>query len=552
MQFKYYQYLAHLCTEGGIGHAVVSPGSRSAPLTVAFAREKGIKKHIVADERSAGYIALGISQSCKSPVILLCTSGTAAVNYAPAVVEAFYQHVPLIVITADRPPEWIDQGDGQTIHQENLYGNHVKSFCNLFAEIGSDGSEKIVLEKFVHELNKAIVPVPGPIHINVPIHEPFYGDIPGIKGRKIEHHIPDVSVPHKKNQPISNIPSLPAKKILMIAGQLQPDSELYHALEKFSTCTNIVVIVESHSNLHLLKNGIRHHDLIFRGYNENDYNNLKPDIIITFGEAIISKALKSVVRRWKVDNHWHIQEGGEVADVFQSVNTTIDFAPSQFFKKVQVESSDINYRSIWDKAEHHADAIMLRQNFACLDEFVVTKNVLKNLPEHSVLHVGNSMPIRWVNMIGISNDISVYCNRGTSGIDGVMSTAMGHAMTNESLHTVLIGDMSFFYDRNAFWHNEIPKNLRIILLNNHGGGIFKLIDGPKQLPECDEYFVTKHSLSGKNIAADFNLSYTFVDSMEQFRKELTLFFDPDYQSKLMEIEISIDDNVKVFKQLTVG
>jgi len=545
--------MVDICSRMGVEHAILSPGSRSAPLTVGFARHPQITTHVIPDERTAGYIGLGLAQNTQKPVVLVCTSGTAAVNYAPAVIEAFYQHIPLIVMTADRPPEWIDQGDGQTIHQEKLYGRHVKACVNMPVSSHDHIDQKMIQTSLVDAISLALAPIQGPVHINIPFRETFYHELLE-KSKEPVSRKADVFENIINSNLNLELSAFQHSKILIIAGQNFHNVKLLEILSEINKKPNVVIIAECHSNLHEVEGVIAHHDLILSGFKTNHYDELKPDILITFGDAIISKALKMVVRQWKVDYHWHLQESGVAPDVFQSITETIHCSTHDFFKlfKKEAENCTSEYSTQWhefeDKAVSRIESISLTE----LNELTLTKFILNRLSDNSVLHVGNSMPIRWVNMAGVRGNIIIFSNRGTSGIDGVMSTAMGHAIVDKRIHTVLIGDMSFFYDRNAFWHNEIPANLRIIIFNNHGGGIFKIIDGPSQLPECDEYFVTEQTLTAENLAKDYKLIYITARSMAEFEDQLSDFYKPSSKSKILEVETNINSNKQVFEQLTKG
>ena len=553
MQFKEVQIMVEICSRMGVEHVILSPGSRSAPLTVGFARHLEIMTHVIPDERSAGYIGMGIAQNTGKPVVLVCTSGTAAVNYAPAIVEAYYQHIPLIVMTADRPSEWIDQGDGQTIHQENLYGKHVKTFVNMPASSLTAADREMIKSNLVDAIRLAKSPLPGPVHINVPFREPFYHELSD------ENKIPDpVNIDISENKESKSLridfSQLAKSNILIIAGQNTRNEQLLEILNKISQKSHIPVITECHSNLHEIEESIKHHDLILAGFRKYEYPELKPDVLITFGDAIISKALKTVVRRWKIRHHWHIQEAGPAPDVFQSISDTIHCSPEDFFRLLDqnISAGASGYAAKWQLAEKKVLERIHKIKQSGLAEFTLTQSLLNHLPDYSVLHIGNSMPVRWANMAGIKGHITVYSNRGTSGIDGVMSTAVGHAMVDDRIHTVIIGDMSFFYDRNAFWHNEVPANMRIILMNNHGGGIFRFIDGPATLPECDEYFVTEQRLTAENLAKDYHLEYSTAMTIHEFENRLKTFFEPAPVSKILEVETNNDSSMYVFKHLIKG
>lgn len=558
MRFSEVLQIVRICAGWGVRHAVISPGSRSAPLIVGFARHPLIETHVVPDERTAGYIGLGLAQQTGSPVILICTSGTAAVNYSPAMAEAWYQNIPLVAMTADRPPEWIDQGDGQTIHQENLYTDFIKARFLLTVDSESVENQQQIFNSVHSALEIATTPAYGPIHVNIPFAEPFYTDIPKISG------FPDPPIIEKSRGSVAtgekDLVSLISKindfnKILIVAGQLQPDVELAATLENLEGHPDVAIIAECHSNLHQVNGVIQQPDLIFRNYLSEDYLALKPDLLISIGASFISKPLKNVIRGWNPTNHWHVQEAGKIADVFQSNPTVILRRPVSFFIEVihlKLSRNNSQYCSRVKRKSIEAGKHLEKTVVAVepLSELSAVSEILKSLPAGAVLHLGNSMPVRWVNLCGLSGDITVFANRGTSGIDGVLSTAVGHSMAGPEPNVVLLGDLSFFYDRNALWHNELGANLRIILLNNHGGGIFNLINGPRALPECDRYFITEQRLTARNVARDHNLEYYHIDSLTDLKKKLPEFFTATGgQSKLLEIETMHEQNSSIYTQL---
>ena len=541
--------IAQICFLKGIKHAVLSPGSRCAPLTISFARLKEIKKFIIPDERSAGFIGLGLSRMTQLPTVLICTSGSAAYNYAPAVAEAYFQHVPLLILTADRPPEWIDQLDGQTIRQTDIYGKHVKASFTLPVDT-SHPDAVWHTERIVNEAINISEQFPkGPVHINIPLREPFYPEnkiefstsLKPITIVPIENRLEE-ETKKKLWKELSNY-----KKILIVAGQSIKDLELTSILSKL----DYPVVTDIISN-HSFEGSIKNHDLFLSSKNKSSDEALQPELLITFGNSIISKSLKLFLRNNKTLSHWHIQPSGAVADTFQRLTKVIPILPITFFAELLKEKSTNNdYKNTWQTTNtllstKVSDFIHSENRFS---EFEVVSKVVALIPENSILHLANSMPVRYANYIGLKNkNVEVIANRGTSGIDGVISTAYGTALATDKLVTVITGDMTFLYDRNAFWNNYLPSNLRIIILNNHGGGIFRMIDGPTSQPEGEEYFVTKQSLTAENSLKDVALEYLLTKDRITFEKALTSFFVNDGKSKVMEIEIDGVLSVEVLKK----
>jgi len=542
--------IPEVCSLMGIRHVIISPGSRSAHLTLAFARHAGIAKYIIPDERSAGYIALGLSQSAGSPVALVCTSGTASINFYPAITEAYYQNVPLVVFTADRPAQWIDKNDGQTIRQNDLYKNHIKKGY-LFPEDFSNAAERQKSHEIVIDAIKTSFAIPqGPVHINVPIREPFYPlddekmvFDPGVK--KLITRDPGENACGNEFLSVDEIDSITNKKVAIVAGQHHKEPELDGILNRLSYEKGIPVFSDVIANLNTPESVIRFHDSF-----DLRQDDLIPDVIITFGRSIISKKLKMTLRNSGELIHFHMQENDYPADTYLSLRRIFKSSPKDFFKELL--RSSLNARQGYfdrlndlnQKTSESLSNFLVSTEFG---EFKAFSHVLKKIPEKSVIHLANSMAVRYANILGGKSNSEVYCNRGTSGIDGSNSTALGHALYNKKPNYLLTGDMAFFYDRNAFWHNVIPKNLKIVIFNNHGGGIFRLIDGPAQQPELEQYFETEQKLTARNTALDFNMDYYFCDNESDLATILPEFIKKNDTSAILEIESNSYVNQKVFQ-----
>ena len=526
--------LVGLCADFGVEKAVVCPGSRCAPLLIGFGKHPNIETISVTDERSAGFVGLGLAQQTGNPVVLVCTSGTAAQNFAPAVIEAYYQNVPLFVLTADRPPEWIDQWDGQTIRQKNLYIEHIKG-CFVYDEDTTSVGKKA--------LELALEGALGPVHLNIPIREPFYPD----SFEEIRFN-EKAQRPQSKNiykidesvwDEFESILNL-SEKVLVLGGQTEPNQELIELLNQL----DIPIVGDVISNLHGLEGVINSSDLIFK----TDEEFLVPDFLITFGRSVISKNLKLYLRKNKPKVHWHIGEG-MVGDPFQSLTKIIKTPPLQFFTDwldmvIKINDQDDYCNLLKDTQKSVDEDFDLTLDNAEFNYFNAVRSVLKQLPQNSVLHLGNSMPVRIANFIGIKEStIDIWCNRGTSGIDGVVSTAVGHALAEPNRkHTLIIGDLSFFYDRNGLWLNhEFPTNLQIVILNDSGGGIFNIIPGPPKQDGLTDLFTTPHQRTAKLTAQEFNLTYRKASSMEEI---------DGWKSGILEIFSDMKINTETIKHLT--
>jgi len=537
-----------LCAKKGIKHAILSPGSRCAPITLAFARHPEIHSRTISDERSAAFIGLGMAQQLEKPVVLVCTSGSAAYNYAPAIAEAFFQQIPLIVITADRPPEWIDQWDGQTIRQTEIYGKHVKGSFQFPDDFGH--FDKIWhANRITNEAINLAYQFPcGPVHINIPLREPFYPETWekfefSREIRCIDPLMGNLQLSEESKQKL--IASLTKfRRILIVPGQQRPNAKIQQAIDHLSKEGKAVVVTDTISNLQSAHT-INLHDH-FVG-NQELGKTLEPDLIISFGKSIISKNLKLFLRNSKAI-HWHIQPEGYVPDTYQSMSKLIPCNPFFFLQFLLKEAqSDLAFVGKWKDLENK-----LRKNLgpvldqSAFGEYKAIATVMRYLPSQSKVHLANSMAVRYVNFLG-ERPQEIICNRGTSGIDGSNSTAIGCAFTTKDPVVLITGDLAFFYDRNAFWHNYPMTNLTIILLNNHAGGIFRLIDGPAKQPELEEFFETRQRLSAENLAKDFGFEYHLVNDERSLEMELKDFFSKSKHPKILEIETNSQKNAEILK-----
>lgn len=549
--------IAAICAGHGINTAIISPGSRSAALTLAFVRHPDLETKVISDERSAAFVALGMAQQQQRPVALVCTSGSAAFNYAPAVAEAYFQEVPLLILTADRPPEWINQYDGQTIQQEDIYGKHIKA---SYRYPDNPGHADITwhANRMVNEaLLQSNAEPKGPVHINVPLREPFYPEQDEktfFRNVRLIKRSESEKVLNEKTWEAIAATWQQSKNRLIIGGQLSDTTGLLSALQSFSKRYGSPVISDIISNLHGLDNAILHQDAFLTVEKDEANRDLVPDLLITFGKSNISKNLKRFIRKHKPAQHWHIQPHERYQDTFQSLTQVIPMEAGAFFAQFETrpgpESISTDYLSAWKARDTHVsngNTIFFKgQPFG---EFEVVKEVMAALPKGTQLHLANSMSVRYANMIGLRNraDVTVFCNRGTSGIDGSNSTAVGAALAQNQLVTLITGDLAFFYDRNAFWHKYPLANLRIILLNNHAGGIFRMIKGPSDQPELAEYFETEQALTAANTARDFGMDYVSVSDREGLQNALSGFFQLGSAAKILEIETDSTQNTAIFK-----
>lgn len=524
------QSLIEIFKAKGIHHIVISPGSRNAPLTIGFSNQQDIFKcYSIADERCAAFFALGMAQQLNQPVALVCTSGSALLNYYPAVAEAFYSQIPLIVVSADRPHDKIDIGDGQTIRQENVFANHSLYNANLTEYASNDNDIKINVA--IHEA----ISKKGPTHINVPFEEPLYDLVSELsvtpKLLPFENEKDDFSLEEKFLEKWNS-----ANKKLILVGELKPNSIENSIIESLANDNSVVVLTEKTSNLHH-ETFIDTIDTLITPFSEEDFKAFQPEILITFGGMVVSKRIKAFLRKYKPQEHWHIDEL-RAYDTFGSLSQHFVTKPNDFFrqlftKSIKVEST---YKDFYSKINEvrkgkHIEYI----NEIPFSDFKAFEFISHNLPKDIQLQVSNSSAIRYLQLIAIDKSIEVFCNRGTSGIDGSTSTAIGAALKSNKPTIFVTGDISFFYDSNALWNNYIPKNFKILLINNSGGGIFRILPGHQETEVFNTFFETSHNLNASHLAKMFGFEYYIANNELSMENQWQLFMNQNDKPALLEI-----------------
>ena len=533
---------ADLCASYGIHKIVVSPGSRNAPLTVAFHNQPAIECYLIPDERSAAYFALGLAQYLQEPVGIICTSGTAALNYAPAIAEAYYQNLPLVAITADRPPEWIDQLDGQAINQDGIYENFTSYQATLPVEIYSDEElwlmERIIRDGFLHLKQKSL-----PIHFNVPLREPLYEMTDYIPSKSVFSQLEIIS----SRQDVSLDVIQKYKKILIIAGMKHPSQRFSDQIHRIVSSRRVVVLDELLSNLDI-DDTFRIQDAFFLSTNKNNSERLKPDLVISFGDIILSKQLKQWVRSLNTDR-WVVTKNDKCPDVFRGINKVIIDDPVCFLKNLccDQESYKAIYFNDWKKIFNDFMEIhsVYHQTMPWSD-MLVFKIISSIIPGDSIIHLSNSSPVRYAQFFEWNKGIRFYSNRGTAGIDGCMSTAIGMAAQTSETVTLVTGDIGFLYDSNALWNVYKKQNFKIIVINNKGGNIFDLIPGPQNTGLLKDYFTAYHPISIEYLCKAFGVEYISAANTHELKSGMELLYANKYCS-LLEIQTEPSINTGVWK-----
>lgn len=539
--------LVEICRSKGIQQVVVSPGSRNAPLIKLFASNNFFKLHSIVDERSAAFYGLGIALATQQAVVLVCTSGTAALNYAPALAEAYYQGVPLIAITADRPEKLIDQQDNQTIRQINVYQNYIKESIHLHQPLHNT-DELRKLHHAIHQIiDNALSGIKGPVHINVPIAEPLYVEIP-LATANIKPCIP-------KSEQAVNATLLveswkTAQRKLIICGEATPNPKLNNIVNHLATIPGVVVLAEPISNLNG-SNVISTIDRVMMLIETFQMSDFQPDLLISFGGPIVSKRLKQWLQKQPGLTHYRISEAEDQIDTYQNLSGTIIGQTDkvlQFLLETETFANTafaLNWKSAQHTSELRHNAFITQAAYSELKAIAYAINVSK---AETILHLGNSTPVRYGQLFNAKKFEAVFANRGVSGIDGCVSTAAGVASQSNKINLLIVGDLSFVYDSNSLWNKNLGANFKIVVINNGGGGIFSLLPSLSEIEGFDEYIETNHPVNIQKIAEAFGVKYFSCQNEQQLHKVFRTFLMWATTPALFEIITPKTINAQVFKK----
>jgi 2-succinyl-5-enolpyruvyl-6-hydroxy-3-cyclohexene-1-carboxylate synthase len=544
--------IPEICARHGVKKVVIAPGSRNAPLIFAFTAQPDMECLSITDERSAAYFALGMAQHSGEAVALVCTSGTAVLNFAPAIAEAYYQNLPVLVFTADRPAEMIDQADGQTLRQTNIFANYIKASFDLPVETVAAADLEFSDRQVSQAIDTAVSYPQGPVQINVPLREPIYTALPET------HSNPKIIKTLKTNSGLTN-ESLAAlqhswllhKRKLIVFGVFPKDEALNKLANRLSQEPDVVVIAENLSNIAGDKI-ITQPESLFSRVNGiptppvNDEigispSQFAPDLLITIGHSVICKQLKIFLRGHQPTEQWQIESSMPYVDTYKSLTTIVPGLATEVLSEMPLgqAGSDFSktYHSEMAKIAAHHEGFVYNKP---LSDMSVTVELLKQTPANTVLHLANSTSVRWTQLFPARKDLTYICNRGTSGIDGSMSTAAGYAYSSQLPTVFLTGDLSFIYDSNALWNNYIGKNLKIIVMNNNGGNIFRFIGDKELMAGSLDFFTTPHHVKIKALVEAYGLNYMVCDTTENLSQSVAALLNSD---KATVLEVFTDSNL---------
>ena len=555
------QTVVEHCKAKGISNIIISPGSRNAPLTISFTENPFFNCFSIVDERCAAFFALGMAQQLCKPVALVCTSGSALLNYYPAIAEAFYSQIPLVVISADRPFYKIDIGDGQTIRQDNVFNRHIGYSANLKQDV-SHATDKIlryrpqlIAGKDVNEgqvkvqayndseLNRAINLAKNqnlPVHLNVPFEEPLYDFVP-VSNVDVNIEFEEAEDGYVNGDYDFQEIWHRAKRKIVLVGVNQPDSIGPQILDYFGNDPTVIVFTETTSNLHN-PNFFTSIDAVLAPIElsenkEELFKELQPEIVLTFGGLIVSKKIKAFLRAYGPTEHWHVG-GFKANDTFFGLTKHYQGKVNDFISRLYDKKEDLesNYFDFWNTIRNKSKAKRADYlNTIPFSDFCVFNTVLNCIPKGYQLQLANSSTVRYAQLFDLETSVKVFCNRGTSGIDGSTSTAIGASLIGDSPTLLISGDLSFFYDSNALWNNYLRKDFRIILINNGGGGIFRILPGKEDSENFERFFETKHNLNASGLCTMYGISYQKAIDEKSLRNELKFFYQPSDRPGILEI-----------------
>lgn len=576
--------LTSLLLEYGVSDAVVCPGSRNAPIVHNLSQCQSIRCHPVTDERSAGFYALGIAQATQRPTVVCVTSGTALLNLAPAVAEAYYQHVPLVVVSADRPVQWIDQLDGQTLPQPDALGRFVRKAVSLpephVASVGSgdgleaagkgalsDGDKRLDEERWMcrrlvnEALHAATCRQPAPVHINVPITEPLFAfDVAELPVAKRFRQMEKVSFLNQQRLLFERFFS--ADRPMIVIGQMAYGIISPETIRSLSQ--HYVVMAEPLSNLHYQTIHFDEAVRVVDSLDQNESLQYVPDYIIYIGDTLVSKPTRRWLRSTKATSCVITPDALDIHDPIMTLEDIVECPledvdlllssfcdiydnPEDFEDDEDVmahEDSRHGFHACWqqllDRCAECAETY--EPGFSQMATVKYFEEQLADLDTDICVHYANSSAVR---LACIYAQHYVWCNRGVNGIEGSLSTAAGFSLATDALTVCVIGDLSFFYDQNALWNSNIGGNLRIVLLNNSGGGIFRQLKWLDKSPVATSFVAAQHETTAQGICTQNDIGYISAKDMGEMQIGIvTLLTRETNIPMLLEVFTDVDEDMR--------
>lgn len=537
---KNVQILISLLKQYGVRHIVLSPGNRNVPIVHSVEEDDFFKCYSITDERSAGFFAIGLIHRCNEPVAICCTSGTAVCNYASAVNEAFYQNLPLVVITADRNPYFLNQLEDQMIPQMSVFRDVCKMSVQL--PIVKEEQDEWVCQ---NRINSALLEIDhhgkGPVHINIPIENGTTSF-----DTKVLPTAKKINRVYANTDGVASLEErLHGKRIFVLYGQSAPCSEeLVTSLEAFASQYDAVIGVDHLSNLRC--KGSVNTFLAPKMLEDAKLKALLPDIVISCGGNFISNLRPLFRNNADKVEHWLISESGLVQDPFHCLTEVIEGTPVEFFKKVASGNSGKvgKYYAEWQSA---MNTCILKE--IPYSDLLAVEKFMNKLKPSDKLHLANSSSVRLANHFELPSGVEVTCNRGTNGIDGSASSFIGEAALSEDVNYLLIGDLSFFYDMNSLWNRYVGKNVRILLNNNSGAGIFHCTIGKSKISTINMHTAAEHFFSAEGWAVSAGMKYLSARNEQELESALEKFTSEEEGPFFLEIFTDKEKDATILRSI---
>lgn len=547
---KLTRYTANFVDElvkSGMTDVVISPGSRSTPLAMTITEHPELSQWVIIDERSAAFFALGMAKKKKRPVAIVCTSGTAAANYFPAIVEAHYSRVPLVVLTSDRPHELRDVGAPQSIGQLKLYGDYVKWFHEMALPEAGDSMLHYVRSKASRAVNTANEGNAGPVHLNFPFREPLVPDfsLENLWGQQVDHaYYPTLTGPRtlretQINQLVDQLN--PYEKGLIVCGP-QTDSNFAKAVVQFATAWGLPILADPLSQL---RTGKHDKDVVIEGYdailrNETIRQHLEPDYIIRFGAMPVSKPYLFYVKEHGDVPQFIVEQEAGYREPAGNRSEFIYADPIELCTKLAAKKNTSGERWLrtWQSMNETAKSYLLKQDDN-LTEGSAVRVLAETIPESGNIYVGNSMAVRDLDTFfaTTSKPVNIMANRGANGIDGMVSSGLGAATSGEPT-VLLLGDLSFFHDSNGLLAaKQYHINITILLINNDGGGIFSFLPQKNDEQHFEALFGTPMNVDFRHIIEMYGGTYVYASTCNELNGALEEGYQHD---GLSVIEVKTD------------
>ncbi len=524
--------LSALLVEYGIKEVVASPGTRNAPLIAAIAAREELAVTMVVDERSAAFVALGKATVSDKPVALVCTSGSALLNYAPALAEAYYSHIPLIAISADRPSFIIDRNDGQTIRQNGALSNIVKKSFFIDENLPQDSAEITINDA----LTCATLTPSGPVHINVAIENPTvegsgYLNVCPRKIMTLEHS--GLISKEKMSALATTVAESP--KIMIWAGANPPSQRLNKSLAKLARFGNFAVVAEIGANLHSNAFVSSPDTLLI----DREFSKLYPEILITFGKPLLSSRLKHLLGKQNI-RHWHVGYSELAADIISKQELRIEIDPESFFTQLAATLRRSSERSTYSDLIHDSYSVsrtVANDFFERLPwcELSALNALLRHLPKETNIQVSNGMSVRYLHLLDYSRFHRCDYNRGVSGIDGSTSTAVGASTVYNGITVLITGDMSARYDIGALGLRCVSPNFKIVVICNNGGQIFRHIKSTRNFDSLEQYICENEPAPFAELAKAWEYATFTAKSQQELDSVLPGFISETNRPAILEI-----------------